>query len=779
MDRLIVRPGSKQSFSHLFTKLQDYLEDNKDLFFDSLFSSKGVILESSSDTSLKPVIDNGNVVVSPGIGITASNELIYISALHDLADRTIPKPANNTNIYVKYITKTDTPVDVAQDFVWNLATNPQEDTHQYGYFEITTTDPGDDGILIGQIDGSGNLIDLRMNNRAEINQKLIPNPGPLKGTTLTDFYIGVGVLGNNFEGLKVMVEPPVPQKPLRPRIKVIKPIIPLENTDPLNTSILAPAIQRGQAFPKALVTFEWGYTEVYGTPLSEGQDPVYSFKITTFEKHITPDFMQFGADELAGYNLYQNGQTYVIKSNAASTAIIEGQEYETKLEVVDENGNLVRNLSTGVPVTIHSNATHYTFEAIPVKVINSQYVQLNDQKNTGTTNLADSPVTQAITMELMGGWEYKFRVAACNGAVNSEAVIMPGGSYYYNNVEQNYSSPFLVKIPNIDMTGANISADTTPFGFTLHINGMDEATDFEIAYTTNSAGASFTDRTHRHIITDDRSIDIETSGSQTYHIAVRPLRNGFVVCDPAGVLTTTVVSGAGSLPPNEKILPYITVDLLGFSATRTSIIQTTPSYVELTIGDQSFTEPPEGSLVGKKFTDAEGRVFNITHQNGNVFRVAAISDTHGKLTELNVTGTVYFGNFSTLEASITPNALQYRKRTRFVYQHTFDQDVQITSIDFDCDTTDGTASEPAVLRFYQKDYDAGAKVATFKDSDYFYSQVPLNLFILGSKGTRTLIIDGWDPSNGPSSSKQLKGILTVHYRDLALNSNTLQTGNVE
>jgi hypothetical protein len=107
----------------------------------------------------------------------------------------------------------------------------------------------------------------------------------------------------------------------------------------------------------------------------------------------------------------------------------------------------------------------------------------------------------------------------------------------------------------------------------------------------------------------------------------------------------------------------------------------------------------------------------------------------------------------------------YLKRQRHIYQHNFSQDVIITRIDFDCDTTDGVDVEPAILRFYQDGNESLAKQVEITASDYFFGDEIINLSVLSSRGVRRLVVDAWDPA-GIGNFKHVSGILTIHYRDI-------------
>jgi hypothetical protein len=137
------------------------------------------------------------------------------------------------------------------------------------------------------------------------------------------------------------------------------------------------------------------------------------------------------------------------------------------------------------------------------------------------------------------------------------------------------------------------------------------------------------------------------------------------------------------------------------------------------------------------------------------------------IADIDVSATVYLGNVAPNVSGITELAAmdEYLKRQKFIYQHNFSQDVIITRIDFDCDITDGTDQEPAILRFYQYSNESLGKEVEVTASDYFFADQIINLSILSSRGARRLVVDTWDPA-GIGNFKHVSGILTIHYRDI-------------
>ena len=135
--------------------------------------------------------------------------------------------------------------------------------------------------------------------------------------------------------------------------------------------------------------------------------------------------------------------------------------------------------------------------------------------------------------------------------------------------------------------------------------------------------------------------------------------------------------------------------------------------------------------------------------------------------DIDTSAVVYFGNVAPNVSGIAELAAmdEYLKRQKFIYQHNFSQDVIITRVDFDCDTTDGTDQEPAILRFYQYGNESLSKEVEIVASDYFFADQIINLAVLSSRGARRLVVDAWDPS-GIGNFKHVSGILTVHYRDI-------------
>jgi hypothetical protein len=336
--------------------------------------------------------------------------------------------------------------------------------------------------------------------------------------------------------------------------------------------------------------------------------------------------------------------------------------------------------------------------------------------------------------------------------------------------EETYGSPFIVVIPSIDMTGADVTAVADDAGFKITIIAMNEATDFEIVYTTDNSGADFTNPNHQKIITNDRVVNVAALGIREYNIKVRPLRGAWVA-STIGVpyVETSIVGGAAGKEPNEKILPYINVDIYGEAVTGINIIIATPYFaiVEYPFSGLEFPLRLQGKNVLDSDTPDRNKYKFIEARTLQDFARFMPLSTTWDMEQLDTSGTVYLGNVAPNVSGIVELAAmdEYLKRQKFIYQHNFSQDVMVTRIDFDCDMTNGTDQEPAILRFYQYGSESLGKEVEITASDYFFGDQVIGLDVLSSRGPRRLVVDTWDPA-GIGNFKHVSGILTIHYSDL-------------
>jgi len=102
------------------------------------------------------------------------------------------------------------------------------------------------------------------------------------------------------------------------------------------------------------------------------------------------------------------------------------------------------------------------------------------------------------------------------------------------------------------------------------------------------------------------------------------------------------------------------------------------------------------------------------------------------------------------------------KTSRWLASTTFSIDAQITRIEIEVLSKCGYPSGTPVIRWYQQSKESLADSMVLSGSDPAY-QSPTDVIIASIYGTRTLVIDAYDPSANDNLSG-LYGNITVYYK---------------
>ncbi|MEE9440041.1 MAG: hypothetical protein V3V14_13630 [Saprospiraceae bacterium] len=769
MEKIIAPKGSKVDLSVLIESIQNVASNNTKDFMDSIFKTFGVLYSGLTDTNMELFqYSTDSIEVSPGIAIVPAGHPIVVSGDDPVQDRRLTIPDSYSgSAWISYIPFTTDPVQILDGFAWLASGTQFEDSMQYPYYGLTISDPGNSGIELATVNREGSnvyITDLRAENKLEFYDQLSHFQNTDWYTTNTDFKVGVGHedYGNGL-GLSVKLVPETPLDPIRIRITDISPVRLWDDVEVSAQNYIPYYLRDSYRVPYAKVEFEWGFDYVTGTGGSS------EFTMEGYDSTVHIDTIQFTEDELVGYYFRVDSVDYLIISND----VTDGSNF-TRLDLTLPNGagaGTVPSANSSNPAKLHHNADKYKVKAQHIGAgaggIPKAYGSVQAEVGLGAT-----PPEQNVALLLNLGWKYDFRVQASNDEEKSSIITMGVGKYMDLGVnEETYASPFIVVIPEIDMTGADVTAVADDAGFNITIIGMDDATDFEIVYTTDNAGADFTNENHQRIVTNDRVVNVSALGIREYNIKVRPLRGGWVA-STSGVpyVETSIVGGAGGALPNEKILPYVNVDIYGEALTGMGLVYAGYDFAVIDYAYSGLQFPMR--LQGKNILDSD----TPDRNKYKISEIRTYSDqamigrlsTAWDLTDIDVSATVYLGNVAPNVSGVAALAAMdgYLKRQKFIYQHNFSQNVAITRIDFDCDTTDGTDQEPAILRFYQYGNESLAKEVEITASDYFFADQVINLSVLSSRGPRRLVVDSWDPA-GIGNFKHVSGILTIHYRDLA------------
>jgi hypothetical protein len=517
MDKVLAKNGARHNMETLFNDLQTYTEDTFKQLLSGLVDSLGIIANTSvsgvidpSDTSLKVTAGStGYVTVGAGKAVSSGLQLMEV-----ISPQSVALPADGThNLFIQPATQLTGYTAVQNGFKYTAGENltATRELDSYNFAWDTTVS----GLVLANVVVSGNT-----------------------AVTITDRR------GENLFIVRQHQYSTLPLPPMVPKnIRIADVYSPTTTTamDPAQQWNLTEAVRTGLISHEAAISIKWNYDDIQGQggKGSGGSTATGKFRISNSGGNKI-----WAANELAGYYLYLSfaGKDYYIVSNTAT------YQTETILTVVPIGNNTTIvdgiNATGAAPASIHSGCDFYEIKVVPVL---KTMELLMAERYEDRTLIQNGIPTLQCTMDIFLGEKVLVFVRAVTGTLCSDYVGMLAGSYTklppYDTV-QHYDVPFLIKLPGINSVGVKVGANQTSSGFIVTIAGWNLATDYEICYTTDAAGPDFANPTHAKITTRQTSIDITTSGSRTYYIAVRPLMSGQAVAEPK---TCSVVSGSGEI----------------------------------------------------------------------------------------------------------------------------------------------------------------------------------------------------------------------------------------
>jgi hypothetical protein len=562
------------------------------------------------------------------------------------------------------------------------------------------------------------------------------------GTTSPTFTVGIGGTQQ-----LVMLEPDSPMPPKNFRVvDVYSPTLGV--IDPDMAANLAASVSTGLVSHEASVSLAWNYRKIignggYGT---SGVVATGKFRITNSGGELV-----WTENELVGYHVYLSHQAldYKITANLATTGT------ETVLTVVPYKHNTIidgLNSATrpGYDAFIHSNCDSYEIVAIPEDASGALFA---NERYEFEVKYLDGVASLQKVIDLFLGERVSIAIRAKLGSFYSDYVELMPGMYSKNppyNTAQYYTRPFSVQMPSIDSTGAKVGANTSAAGFTVTIVGWELATDFEICYTTDAAGADFQNPTHAKApLTRDRSVDISTSSPGQYQIAVRPLMSGQAV---APAKTCTVKSGAGGYKTTDKVLSISNITFKTYSGTISTYSNGVYAWGLATCytpaGNGASATTLDDSVIGSYIT-IDSVDYVITDRIGANINIATLGGV-----DIN-------SGFNSKTYQINTS-----KASRVFSDSTvFQSDVQITEVDIAQWSTPGRRSDHVpVVRWYQRGREEYAdSLPLVSPGSVNYSQAT-DVTILSQYGDRTLIVDFWDPTLDDNLSGFV-GSINIFYRE--------------
>lgn len=762
MDRVIVTGGTKTSLYQLFEDLQDYTQDNIQNWLFSMMESFGVMVQttpegniSSLDTSLQVTYyDANHVEVSAGEAITSG--LCFI----DIPDTILSTSTLSDGPHYLYAQHTyiqDTPVPVQSGFTYGMGTTSNSREHD-SYQFVWDTNPLVSGVLLAQVTTFNghpynNIVDMRSTNILKFKPTMVHTQNTDSGTTSAFFRVGNSSISAD-DGSLVMLVPSTPMVPKNVRIVDVYPSTISSTRLKAFDAQLAATVRTGLISHTGTISLKWNYDDVQG---AGGVPGTGQFEITNSGGSKT-----WAIDELVGYHLWLTGvsKDYVITANLATS------NTDTVLTVAPYGHSVPVDGYTATanqPAWIHSNATSYELLITPlqetgVPVPNERYEDIVKGAPNGLPALQD-------TMDLFLGEQVAIQIRAVQSTITSAYATMPAGNYTKQPpfvTIQDYDSNFLMQLPGLNSQGVKIGANTTTTGFTITIVGWELATDYEICYTTNAAGPNFLDPTQEVFTTRQNSVDIPTSTSSTYYIAVRPLMVGQAVADAQ---VTSVVSGAGNnaIKGNTVFFSNVSVKTYGgqlgaYDGVTYQGYATTSIYSPADSASRLVF--PGQAIWGKTMT-----VGGIDYSIDEVIPYG--STTYIRLFDSNGNENTGLGT-----PTFTINTSQQGRIIGTTY---FNQDVILVSISV-AQKSKGYTNGTPVLRWYQLGQAGfGDSLTLLSPGVATYSQ-PTDVTILQQNGNQTLIVDLYDPSNTDNHSGFV-GDITIVWKPYTSTGRT--TDNIQ
>ena len=507
MEKIVITPGVIIEQSDLIDKIQDAGIHNLQAVLKTLYSGAGVIVHRNSNdlkVSYTSYSDNNlTLAVQAGSAITTAWNVIVVESaqapVFNVSD------SGTYYLYIVYSQSQDTPYKryplTAADYKIGY-----RNSYSFSLLNSTTTDS--DSVLLATLDYDGSnwtVTDTR--DKAEL-KKL----GEDELTSLFDLIYD-GYLGGN----KVVVE--ADNKNLTQAINIhITDIKPVTIHDIDDTITMSEFASSGFFDNRCVVSFKWGWDDVVGSGVNQYFDVTSTLNATSLT----------------------NSWLYVAGNNYRITAWDNTGKRMT-LENADGSQPDMSGISSTAsePAIVHTNADEYIAMITPTTVSGDMVLEIvNEQKSQVLGK--SFPVAQELSFQLEIGRKYFFSIISRRGVAKTLATYMPGGSYSSNGNTYDYDSPFLAKLPDIDMTGADVVVNQAPGLIILDVQGMEDAY-FEYGYTEAPTAVDFTNKDHHISVTSNREIMISIPEiSKTYNIALRPVINGQVV---GSTITKTITAG--------------------------------------------------------------------------------------------------------------------------------------------------------------------------------------------------------------------------------------------
>lgn len=774
MEKVLAPRGTQTSLETLVSDIQTYLHLNYNRLIDFVFDSYGVNAAvnpdgtvKSTDTSLKVTSATSNDLgIEPGDAITSGLNYIGVSSRISIANGDRPE-AGTHQLWLRHTHALTAMVDISNGGFYSPGTK-QTPSRQHDSNIVTWDTPSISGVWLADVtltnDGSiTSITDTRQSNILKCSPKIIQRSiarlsetdsqtfqGPLLFPAFT-LYSGINNLLVTYDTLYDVINTIAPPAPKNFRIvDVSSPTLAKERFRG-SDDYLADAVRTGLLSHEAKILLKWNWDDIQGG----GKDYYSELGTNQFKINNCSGSRTWTENELINFMLWDPviDKNYKITANTATSGIF------TTLTVIPYQHTTSIEHSTIISSNygwIHSGAKSYEIVATPVTEGN---VKDTESQIEVSIHAESNPIAIHKTFQLLLGSRYDIKIRSVGPTKTSAYTVLAPGSYAKlppHTTTNAYDSPYLVRIPNINSTGAKVGATTTPTGFTVTVVGWEAATDFEVCYSTDASGADYGNSTHEKFVTRQRAIDVTTNDILTYNVKVRPLISGQAVAAP---LEATVNSGTGGRLPNDTGYPITGISLQTFAGQFSTYVASKAAW-----GITNFRSPCNSADPTNDAATLDNTfVGNVVTAAGVDYIVHSIvGNDHLRLASLD--------GYAVLPMNANLSGINFTsgesKLSRELYRaENLPTDIQITSVFVEVFSKGGKVEDTApVLRWYQAGCEqyADSLVLGGRQVAITYTQAT-DVKILGARGTRSLIVDLWDES-GADNYSGFTGNITIYYR---------------
>ena len=392
----------------------------------------------------------------------------------------------------------------------------------------------------------------------------------MEGVSNTDFRIGVGMLGTQGAGLKVLTEKATGTTPSNIRIHDISPVHELPNEN------------------KTLITLRWNWEKIAGTGATTTDDAGNDIATFTPSAGAAAWTLENGdaatADDLINKrwsNTTSSGtSTFTISAYDESTGAITlvglAAERDDTEDGIKYDGS--------DPIGPNYSKVHEECDTIAIECIEmtADGYHLPEHEVISFTIPFDYIDTNTHSFKLpinSSSRKWFLRMQGIRGGVYGTWQEMSSGSYdpdqsggqVSGQAVVDYDTPFRNELPWLDPAVetspgnvadnqilGSISLTPSEFGFNVSIGGWDDPTadgsqpdktaqSFQFGYTTNSSFDWNDTNSTVYINTASRNFNVNAVANNSYLCGVRPKQNTQIV---GNTKIGTVQSGAGGVPPS-------------------------------------------------------------------------------------------------------------------------------------------------------------------------------------------------------------------------------------